>query len=94
MECPKCKTNDLRQKGFDSSLHCNQCDGMWLESEKLPNFIKDSHDIQINEAGTSENDMRTGFCPSGHGIMTRARIDTDEPFYLKIGSGHDNHLKT
>jgi Zn-finger nucleic acid-binding protein len=31
----------------------------------------------------SDYDKRSGLCPSGHGIMIRARVDIDEPFYLE-----------
>ena len=83
MKCPKCKTTELNKQGFDSPLYCKQCGGMWLESEKLPEFMEASSELHNEESGNSEQDERTGLCPSGHGIMIRARIDAAEPFYLE-----------
>jgi Zn-finger nucleic acid-binding protein len=56
---------------------------MWLESEKLPGFIEASSEFHSEESGNSEHDEHTGICPSGHGIMIRARIDIAEPFFLE-----------
>lgn len=28
-------------------------------------------------------DARTGLCPNGHGILIRAKVDLEEPFYLE-----------
>ena len=83
MNCPKCKTTELHKHGFDSPFYCKQCGGMWLESEKLREFMETSSEFHNEESGNSEHDERTGLCPSGHGIMIRARIDADEPFYLE-----------
>lgn len=83
MECPKCKNSGLRKKGSDASAHCNKCGGMWLGGEELPNFIEKYSEQHDDEVGSSVNDKRTGLCPSGHGILIRAKIEIDEPFYLE-----------
>lgn len=83
MNCPKCKTIDLRKRGFDSPFNCHKCGGTWLESEKIPEFIESSSYAGSDLMGESLNDDVTGLCPSGHGIMIRARIDIEETFYLE-----------
>ncbi|RUM36704.1 MAG: hypothetical protein DSY50_01860 [Desulfobulbus sp.] len=83
MNCPKCKTVELRKRGYDSPANCYKCGGMWLGRKQLPQFIEHA-DSGINESGgTGHHDEITGLCPSGHGIMIRARIDIDQPFYLE-----------
>lgn len=32
---------------------------------------------------TDDMDKKTGLCPAGHGIMIRARVALDQPFYLE-----------
>lgn len=83
MNCPKCKEAELRKLGFDSPYNCYKCGGMWIEHEKFPEFIERQEQTNNEEIGTGLNDDKTGLCPAGHGIMIRARIDIDEPFYLE-----------
>jgi Zn-finger nucleic acid-binding protein len=55
---------------------------MWLIDGDTANLGA----IEIEEVATSEpddHDEKTGLCPSGHGIMIRAKVDMDEPFYLE-----------
>ncbi len=56
---------------------------MWLEFNKLPEFIQVQDQTKIVRSATNQHDTKTGICPEGHGIMTRAKIDTEEPFYLE-----------
>jgi len=56
---------------------------MWLEFDSLPKFVQDSKDLEIFASSFCEHDSKTGICPQGHGIMTRAKIEIDEPFYLE-----------
>jgi Zn-finger nucleic acid-binding protein len=39
---------------------------------------------QASVAGreVEDHDAKAGLCPEGHGIMIRARVEVDEPFYL------------
>lgn len=30
-----------------------------------------------------DNDQRTGLCPQGHGILIRAKVEAEPPFYLE-----------
>lgn len=83
MNCPKCNSIDLRKRSFDSPFKCQKCGGMWLESEKIPKFIESSGEETNKNTGDGLHDDKTGLCPEGHGIMIRARIDVEEPFYLE-----------
>jgi Zn-finger nucleic acid-binding protein len=83
MNCPKCKTHRLHKKDYNASATCPNCGGMWLESRKIPTFIESSEGSTEADSGKAVNDGKTGICPNGHGIMIRARIDTQEPFYLE-----------
>jgi len=57
---------------------------MWLEFENIPKFFESIHLDESAEAAQNLNDDRAGFCPSGHGLLTRAKIeDTGNPFYLE-----------
>jgi Zn-finger nucleic acid-binding protein len=83
MICPKCNNQNLRKRGFDSPFNCSTCGGMWLEYENLPNFIKSLKSSINTQTDKNLNDEKTGLCPSGHGILLRAKIDIDEPFFLE-----------
>ncbi len=85
MNCPKCKDIALSKKGdFNSPFSCKKCGGMWLEYEKLPDFMDNlkSSTSKLDE-GLNLNDDKTGLCPSGHGIMLRAKINVENPFFLE-----------
>lgn len=56
---------------------------MWIEREELPNFLESFHNSSEEAPGKGDLDERTGLCPSGHGVMIRARVDAAEPFYLE-----------
>ena len=83
MNCPKCKDQVLGKRGYDSQANCPKCGGMWLEFDNLPGFIETLKSSPETENTANPNDERTGLCPSGHGIMLRAKIDVEEPFYLE-----------
>lgn len=84
MNCPKCKDYALGKKGYDSPYNCKFCGGMWLEFEKIPDFFESIRLEESKEITENLNDDKAGFCPSGHGLLTRAKIeDTENPFYLE-----------
>jgi Zn-finger nucleic acid-binding protein len=56
---------------------------MWLENKKVPDFMETVSASESERAGKNLNDAETGICPLGHGIMIRAKVDIDEPFYLE-----------
>lgn len=82
MKCPKCKTAELKISGYNTPYFCHECEGMWLVNTNdlcLPEVTIES----IDSDSVSDNDSKTGLCPSGHGVMIRAKVDIDEPFYLE-----------
>ncbi len=82
MKCPKCKTIELKKSGYNSPYFCDKCKGMWLsniENSNLPDITIEN----IADDSVTDNDNKTGLCPSGHGVMIRAKVDIDEPFYLE-----------
>jgi Zn-finger nucleic acid-binding protein len=56
---------------------------MWYSNDSFADF----EELQIEDIGdnlaSKDQDQKTGMCPSGHGIMIRAKVDIDEPFYLE-----------
>jgi Zn-finger nucleic acid-binding protein len=73
-----------------TSLSCPQCKGMWLsrtEAERLASQSSTSLEAFAEQATmpalAANADRRTGPCPLCHGLMGRARVDLDAPFYLE-----------
>ncbi len=83
MNCPKCKNIDLRKRGYDSPSNCHICGGMWIDHDKLPEFMGSMRSSVGEQTDANLNDDKTGMCPLGHGVMIRTKIDIDEPFYLE-----------
>ena len=83
MKCPKCKDHELKKRGYDSPVHCKKCGGMWLEFDKIPRFTESLSSSSVDGNEINLNDEKNGLCPSGHGIMVRAKVDADEPFFLE-----------
>ncbi len=84
MNCPKCKDIDLIKKDYNAQYVCEVCGGLWLEFDNLPGFFERLSTEENDELKENINDERTGLCPSGHGIMIRAKIeDISEPFFLE-----------
>ncbi|BCS96721.1 hypothetical protein DSLASN_23530 [Desulfoluna limicola] len=83
MKCPKCKTTDLKKPDYNSPWFCEACGGMWLinnDNSCFPNTVTATMNEHLSE---DSHDKKTGICPSGHGLMIRAKVDIDEPFYLE-----------
>jgi Zn-finger nucleic acid-binding protein len=84
MDCPKCKDVSLKKKDYDSPYNCNICGGIWVEFDKVPAFFDTMSNVESKEIAGNLNDDKTGFCPLGHGLMTRAKVESnDDPFYLE-----------
>jgi Zn-finger nucleic acid-binding protein len=83
MNCPKCKTALLRTPSPKSPSLCKQCGGMWVANMATMTLEESSIEDLSNGPGPLEPDSMTGLCPSGHGIMIRAKVDLDEPFFLE-----------
>lgn len=83
MQCPKCKSQNLARKSYNALHHCPECEGLWMQQkdfDKDPDLLAD---LAVVADSANEQDYRTGVCPEGHGIMLRARVELDEPFYLE-----------
>ena len=83
MQCPKCKIEELRKNEHQSAYFCKKCQGMWLVDAGIPEYSEFSSEDSGSSTDSPENDKVTGLCPSGHGIMIRAKVDLAEPFYLE-----------
>lgn len=83
MNCPKCKTQILSKRSYNSPFSCQQCGGTWVQAKEFSNATNLIAEIDKSSEKQNEHDKRTGVCPEGHGILLRARIDLDEPFYLE-----------
>jgi Zn-finger nucleic acid-binding protein len=84
MKCPKCKTIEITKSGRSLAYSCENCGGLWLADSAALAFSDGFDEINDREfAPNNENDDRTGLCPSGHGIMLRARVDLEDPFFLE-----------
>lgn len=80
MKCPKCENEQLEERR-NGAAACTNCGGMWMPMYEVPRLI----DEAVSAAGESQPsaDGRSGMCPSGHGIMSRARIEAATPFTLE-----------
>lgn len=90
--CPKCSSQNLSQVpqtaliGLGPApLRCGACAGIWLLPETVQNLRTAGLLEALDSPNTSrrEEDQRTGICPEGHGIMTRARVALDDPYFLE-----------
>jgi len=94
--CPKCKTATLEEvataqpaKLSESSAvppsRCLNCHGVWMPHGALalePDLPKDAAKPASPTGASDNNDSRVGFCPAGHGLLIRARVEADEQFFL------------
>lgn len=87
LACPKCKTTALKHAGRGGTpvLRCYTCHGMWASLEEaealvMAGAITDPESMLPQKV---QGDGRAGLCPNGHGILARARVDAEEPFYLE-----------
>lgn len=95
--CPKCKTAELRSPiEADGNacateevtiLRCERCRGTWLSQDMIACVAQSDDRPTLNDAQELLNaegaDKRTGLCPMGHGILIRARVQLDAPFFLE-----------
>ncbi|MEZ4527879.1 MAG: zf-TFIIB domain-containing protein [Desulfobacterales bacterium] len=65
-------------------LSCARCGGMWMMPEEIEACLKSGFKtVHSPEEGKVTEDHATGLCPNGHGIMTRAKVDLEPPFFLE-----------
>lgn len=83
MKCPKCR-NEILQKSVDRAPSCcPKCQGIWVLDALLPKISSEVDEQHGKSEAAAEHDRVTGLCPSGHGIMIRAKVDLPTPFYLE-----------
>ena len=70
------------QKQSDPCYECLRCGGMWWKGI-FSHDLGDIADFMSGGHKKPEYDVKTGLCPQGHGILTRARVEADPPFYLE-----------
>jgi len=92
--CPKCRNVDLVQAqgalaklaAAERALTCPNCRGYFLPHQIVEHWQTEPF-VELNEDEPTtmrpELDKRTGLCPMGHGILVRARVDSDPVFYLE-----------
>lgn len=83
--CPKCRDVALVRPSDRATrlLRCPNCRGTWLPSDEA-RFDAVSALMEADDSmlPSGEPDLKTGLCPLGHGILIRAKVDLEEPFYL------------
>lgn len=83
MNCPKCRRKAMTR--FPGSVGpdvwlCSRCGGVWVPDGKAAN-AEPPEDL-VSATTVVDSDSRAGLCPAGHGILSRARLDVGEGFYL------------
>jgi Zn-finger nucleic acid-binding protein len=59
---------------------------MWISTEDAERLAAGGEGLLNPDSmlpQKTSNDALTGFCPSGHGMLIRAKVDVDDPFYLE-----------
>ncbi len=83
MKCPKCRTEDLLKEGFGKPFSCPECSGMWLDKNMKATSFSPEDTVLPEITAIGDHDDKTGLCPACHGILIRAKVDDDAPFYLE-----------
>lgn len=83
--CPKCGSATLIALEQTTALRCEKCAGFWvppaaLEESAVAELLSQR---DLHPAGRPEQDLRTGPCPDGHGLLRRARVTNDNPFFVE-----------
>jgi Zn-finger nucleic acid-binding protein len=91
--CPRCKTETLTPISLQRPLpelphvvgpsKCGTCHGVWLPHEAIVLELKPTESRE-GDTGPADPalDAKAGFCPLGHGLMTRARGEGPLTFHL------------
>lgn len=92
--CPKCRTIPLapvegqlpHPELPESMKECPSCGGFWLPHVVIEQWSEHPSLYPPDDEPVSrlpDADHRTGLCPTGHGILIRARVQENPPFYLE-----------
>lgn len=83
--CPKCGATALQPLEGSLVLSCPKCQGFWvppLGFEEL-GIIDRLKQRDKQPSGSLEQDLRTGVCPEGHGLLRRARVTNEDRYFLE-----------
>jgi Zn-finger nucleic acid-binding protein len=80
-KCPKCRTEALEQRGDADLWTCTNCGGAWAGRTAVPRMAEVS--VGLPATANADNDAKSGMCPEGHGILSRARVEARSPFSLE-----------
>jgi Zn-finger nucleic acid-binding protein len=82
VRCPKCEAETLEiarsTPGSTQPWRCRQCHGLWLDQRELPALLREAPEVPAGAGEVPRLDGRGGICPSGHGILLRARVELEE----------------
>jgi Zn-finger nucleic acid-binding protein len=83
--CPKCGASALNAVEQTIVLRCHQCSGFWVPPLAFnePGIVELLKERDLRPAKPLEQDHRTGPCPEGHGLLRRARVTNEDPFFLE-----------
>jgi Zn-finger nucleic acid-binding protein len=83
--CPKCGASALNALEHTIVLRCDKCSGFWVPPLALnePGIVELLKERDLRPTQPLEQDHRTGPCPEGHGLLRRARVTNEDPFFLE-----------
>lgn len=83
--CPKCGAEALSGLPGSLVLSCVKCKGFWVPplAFKEPGIVESLKQCDLHPLHPLEQDHRTGVCPEGHGLLRRARVTNDDPYFLE-----------
>ncbi|HYP89897.1 MAG TPA: zf-TFIIB domain-containing protein [Polyangiaceae bacterium] len=83
--CPKCGAGALKTIEGSIVLHCSKCSGFWVPPLAFgePGIVERLKERDLHPDHPLEQDHRTGVCPDGHGVLRRARVSNDDPYFLE-----------
>lgn len=91
--CPKCRNTQLLPLQLRTAAvelgavpsTCPSCGGIWLQRGALTALYQSGAltELGVVSRPRRDTDRRTGLCPEGHGILTRAKGAWEQPYYLE-----------
>jgi Zn-finger nucleic acid-binding protein len=83
--CPKCSSQVLVPFEKTAALRCAECQGFWVPPAALeePDVRSLLRERDLHPKERLEQDHRTGPCPDGHGLLRRARVTNDDPYFVE-----------
>lgn len=83
--CPKCEASALLPIEGSIVRSCSKCSGFWVPPLAFaePDVIAALRARDVLPQAPLEQDHRTGPCPDGHGLLRRARVTNEDPYFLE-----------